>query len=524
MDYGRLISIEGIEDSANHEDIESALRDGNENLEDRLHALKQESSARFVRRWDEIISKYSQIDDNTQSDEIDLRTGKIVTDNGHLRSLATEGSLNGVHFQPSIWSGDYDFDKVIREEEREYRSRKKAKSHLKRKLKLQQLFHTVPPDTAVEFVASDPLQDNLLILSPSPTKKQRLMNSSPIKGSRGISNDTPPLEPSSRSIHRQESTYRQEFLSSSPIKHIPMLPRITAEGYTDDETLDLNNSDCEILFLMMSDIVKTPHMAIFHCAFDCSFTTESKNEYKAHLLSDHADSLRRIGYPVKQLGLNRGIREHITELAILRLTLHFPLKVAMPLKPIVCGLSTSSGLCSRVFLDTSSAEIHRSSHPSKCSTRRQVLVCPILGCEYMTDESYKEWRNHVLLHQESQNDTHLESLDQEPGNVSDLFSDSISSLSISDDEDSAKSTYQQTATGLMSLFGRKVDEASETPQPQRPHLPTFRDHASKASSPEETNKLEKFEICSDASEDEGVFSTGDGGYDSLDEFFQRDSS
>lgn len=536
MDYGRLISLEKIEDSAGHEDINEALREDDEELEERLNTLKQESSARFVRRWDEIISKYSHIDDNTQSDEIDLQTGQIVKDNGHLRSLATDGSLHGVQFQPSIWSGDYDFERVIRDEEKEYRNKKRAKAHLRRKLKLQQLFHTSPGDATLDSAASEPLQDNLLILSPSPTKKQRVIASSPIKKQRDTASTTMKNErntqstledralwsysPLPRSKDKSDADYRQDFHSSSPIKHIPSLPHLK---YEEEEVYSSEiDSEPDLLFLLMSDLVDTPRMAIFHCALGCSFTAETKSAYKDHLLSNHANLLFRIGYPVKVPKQPQVLRDHITELAILRLTLHFPLQVSIPQKPIECGLNYGIGKCCRVFLDPEAAQKHRSSHPLKCSTRRQVFLCPILGCDYMTDGGYREWREHVLKHKEGQQSYPTNGTQEEVGDVSDIFSDSVSSLSFSEEEDNTLTPHQLTRAATKNEIGASLSlvDRETFPGCRQSRVPLILEDPS----PQRQRKtqLEEFEIRSDGSGDEGQLLTAEADYDSLDEFFLRD--
>lgn len=53
----------------------------------KLKRLEKESLRRFENKWTGIISKYLNINDERESDEIDLVTGDIITNNGHLHRL-----------------------------------------------------------------------------------------------------------------------------------------------------------------------------------------------------------------------------------------------------------------------------------------------------------------------------------------------------------------------------------------------------------------------------------------------------
>ncbi|CAK9437815.1 uncharacterized protein LODBEIA_P21930 [Lodderomyces beijingensis] len=70
-----------------------------------LNKARKESWARAASRWSSIIDKYSKIDDEFESDLIDLDRGRVVVDNGHLRSLGLLGSrredLDGSEEGPS---------------------------------------------------------------------------------------------------------------------------------------------------------------------------------------------------------------------------------------------------------------------------------------------------------------------------------------------------------------------------------------------------------------------------------------
>ncbi|EEQ37886.1 hypothetical protein CLUG_02009 [Clavispora lusitaniae ATCC 42720] len=647
MAHEKSISLAEIGDFSSEEELDRALRQDSAELENRLRQLKQDSSARFLRRWDEIISKYSQIDDNTQSDEIDLRTGEIVRDNGHLRSLATDGSLHGVSIQSSIWAGDYDFERGLKAEEKERRHQQRAKRRLKERLKTQQLFRTA---SAGPVLLSEPLQDNLSILSPSPTKKQRTAASSPLK-----ERQSPEPWTQYEREEKMRKDYKSERKNASLRENIKwdqknrpdLIYRSSSESLASDmdspvksslkflEQLDLHSpqkldlrqfelskrdsfderpgleyphsSELEITethgnssspkcrngvsdvqspkrsttekyaivcetspfydhssapsdyklegpmyshgspngshsFSIRSDLVETPQIALYPCAFGCSYTSDSKTAYRAHLLSTHAHSLLRIGYPVKISDSNHiSHNEHISELTILRLTLHFPLRIQMPLKPYSCGREFKYGKCQRIFLDEKSAQAHQEAYPHECSARRQVLLCPILGCDFMTDEGYKEWKDHVSGHEREQTKK-FSVVPIEDAEVSDIFSDSVSSLSFSEDEEQKEGANSNGISQESNHSGIEQNSNGETSQhrsvSQKPIHDISKDNESYTlskldnlitshhitSSPVEEKKAppQAFDICSNASEDDFSAVGGTIEYDSIDEFFQSD--
>ena len=53
-------------------------------FKNKFKQLENQSLQRFKSQWDAIIDKYSKIDDSTQSDEIDIVTGELITNNGQL--------------------------------------------------------------------------------------------------------------------------------------------------------------------------------------------------------------------------------------------------------------------------------------------------------------------------------------------------------------------------------------------------------------------------------------------------------
>lgn len=75
---------------------------------------KLESQSKFRTTWESIINKYSAYDEEDQGDLIDLRSGKLIEDKGHLRSLVETPAQ-------SIWDKFFDDE---RERDRERRSQR----------------------------------------------------------------------------------------------------------------------------------------------------------------------------------------------------------------------------------------------------------------------------------------------------------------------------------------------------------------------------------------------------------------
>lgn len=56
-------------------------------VEESARDLQLKSKLKFLSNWNKILTKYERIDDERESDEIDIITGKVLVDNGHLRGL-----------------------------------------------------------------------------------------------------------------------------------------------------------------------------------------------------------------------------------------------------------------------------------------------------------------------------------------------------------------------------------------------------------------------------------------------------
>lgn len=355
-----------------------------------LHRLKQQSTARFHRKWDDILAKYSQIDDNAELDEIDLSTGQIITDNGHLRSML--GAEYEEHNALSdIWSPGYD-DESEQSEPKESTCRK--------------LHVSSSPLSRTRQGLDSPRSDNLLILGWS-------RESLPVK----------PLLPLKRRSPLKDGAWSLKLSrtsSSSPLKRMttevspPSLPTPTTRKgvYTyhssseigevklHDPSEDIDNFDDSGYSL---DSHYDPgSLDLYSCAFpECSFCSELKSQYRDHLLRSHVPLLQRIGYPIGELRrLPQPDSEAVLELTILKLALHFPLLVELPDVPFVCGrrlnIKNQTRTCRRVFFLVDGCRHHRLH--GRCSARKQVLRCPVLGCDFICDEDYTMLTSHMNVH------------------------------------------------------------------------------------------------------------------------------
>lgn len=425
--YEPLIPIEdgssSDEPDTNDQLLSSTLKHSGLQLQADISKLKQESTLRFKTRWDEIIAKYSSVDE-LESDEVDLATGEITIDNGHLRSLTTSGTeINGVKVNTSIWHGDYDDDRDLQKEKKREESQAKRKQKLREQLKMERKFH----NPGVVTSDSDVLEDNLVSSSPAKSRRLYLGNSSPLKfhlespfkvglsplklvsspvkiGFSRQSSDSSLLASPTKRRHVQKSPGDSKGLGADRLEPfdsgISQLLLSTPENQHSSD-----NSEVDTLYLMISDLHEHTTVAVFNCAFNgCTFHSESKASYRAHLLSQHSGQLNQIGYPVTSA--DTSFKHHqIPELTILKLTLHFPLQVNLP--PIVrsCGLYIDNQQCLKVFADLKLLKLHQEGHPRGCSTRKQVFACPILGCDFLTDEGYAEFREHVIGHNGKKEET-----------------------------------------------------------------------------------------------------------------------
>ncbi|SGZ58268.1 CIC11C00000000257 [Sungouiella intermedia] len=492
--FETLIPIDDFSDSSSGESEKNGgfarvlAQSSVENFEADLNKLKQDSSAKFKKRWQEIILRYSEIDDEIESDEIDLHTGKITVDNGHLRSLAGEGQMiNGVKVHSSIWTGDYDYDKIMKEEDRLQRQQRKAKQQMREKLKREDRFYNSSPST----IDSDVFGDRLVV-DVSPSKR---LSISPLK--RKFSLPSGYISPVKRSVESRDSPnhsplrYQSQSVSYSPLGNnspAESLPESKKSSQNSNlprrskpRKLSFENYIHDDLYSMVSDLNDDIQLSLYTCAFsECRYTSETKTMYRSHLLLKHVSELRKIGYPVTiesnyedpkliaggvlELPSKKAIDLTIPEMTILKLNLHFPLQISIsPGCPYVCKRNIGSGKCTKSFMSSKQLVEHQQKYPHQCSTRRQVLLCPILGCDYMTDCGGEEWRDHVnSKHSGDVKPPKMAIIDNEVmESIEDVFSDSVSSLDFSGDEKGEPEEDEDSSEALGKKGGEEEREERE---------------------------------------------------------------
>lgn len=411
-------------------------------LHTEISKLKQQSTKRFKTRWEEILEKYSLIDDDKQSDEIDLATGDIITDNGHLRSLG--GASNGLKPTPNIWAPTYDWEADI---VRQKRNKKLQQNKMKAKLKALDLHGA----TRIE-PASDKrvyLPDNLLLLNPSPTKRTRL---SPTKSSSPIKGDN------IRDISPTKGNVPLLSRDPSPLKNNKIRRNLFHESTDDnDDTEDDSGNDGTPIsvpdtafspfYLPKVDICTISTSShILDCAFDgCDYCTGNKQLYEAHLLEKHSNSLHVLGYPIDPSDTTKAPIPSIT--IIKKLHTQFPPYFQIPplptthdRLPLICRQRIGNERCKKSFLDAQSLEHHRKQ--DTCSSNDQLYLCPLLGCNYGIKNDYLAWRTHFITEKHHLMPQYGELT--QPNYVVHDFNESKAGSNISHNEDRSFNESQET--------------------------------------------------------------------------------
>ena len=155
-------------------------------FKNKFKQLENQSLQRFKSQWDAIIDKYSKIDDSTQSDEIDIVTGELITNNGHLDKLNQNHNQKGDITKMDIWRQDYG-QQLENWRQRDFRMKKQAKQRKNEQrqiLKKLDLFNKpiygYPKFEKLEendFLKQSPTKNKVpsgIESDESPTKKRRV--------------------------------------------------------------------------------------------------------------------------------------------------------------------------------------------------------------------------------------------------------------------------------------------------------------------------------------------------------------
>ncbi|RCK67062.1 hypothetical protein Cantr_02417 [Candida viswanathii] len=457
--------------------------------------LEDESLRRFWKRNQEIFLKYSTIDDAMESDEIDLVTGEIVTNNGHLERLYGNGSSES-GLKGNIWRTDY--NRYLRDLESMYDVRKDTGKGKKKKdtrmIKKLDLFSgrlgRLEKDTSVmKFSPTKGKVPSGLDREESPTKKRRLGieiyadesgeedddnvaysesdeesyvesgtetpeiegplydesedededdtgelyyeslivndRNKPLRSSKmDKTNLLPPEHDNAEPEHsRRVLSETQSIRESTPLLPPPPSSSETEDFPTSsseepqpvsrrklsfDEEYHIIEDPILYLFPTTQEQEHPKSIKIYRCAFKktCKYCTGNKKLYESHLLSLHSFQLYKLGYPISNpyqptSSSSISSSEDKIDVDLIGLLTDFPQKLHLDLPRISYSCNTplaSSSThqkCQKFYMTSQELEEHKMKLDD-CSAKSLVLFCPILGCEYMTDCGYADWRTHMI--------------------------------------------------------------------------------------------------------------------------------
>lgn len=353
-------------------------------FQEEINKLKHRSSRKFKDKWQHILEKYSAIDDDVESDEIDLRTGEITKNNGHLLSI------NRHH---DVWAIDFDMERDQQRQKRQEMAFKARKDVLKQKLKTNNEFVIKSSPVKYEDIQSD----DILLLG---SKKFKV---SPTKS---IESFTVLESPTRRLKTHQESEESEDSDGLEELQEDPINSDQELKLHFEPNSSDIDDFDDQYLVITSPHLyIKLKPNAILSCCFKhCHYTTGNKLIFKAHLLESHRTELYFMGYPISRDEITTSTIP-ITQTMINSIKQHFPAIHEIPPLPLSadgkifkCNLPMQNGhkTCQREFVSKHELNLHYDSYPFNCSYKTQVYVCPVLGCGFMTDESYFLWRLHFL--------------------------------------------------------------------------------------------------------------------------------
>ncbi|CAX42694.1 conserved hypothetical protein [Candida dubliniensis CD36] len=537
--YNYLSSDEDIEDeyysddeSQNQLDHEINQLINQQNERQFKHKFKQmenQSLQRFKSQWDAIIDKYSKIDDSTQSDEIDIVTGELITNNGHLDKLNQNHNHNGDITKMDIWRQDYgqQWENWRQRDFRMKRVAKQRKNEQRQILKKLDLFNKPIYGYSKfekleenDFFKQSPTKSKVpsgIESDESPTKKRRVFTEKNAISKN--SSDSEFLEEEEEEEEEEEdddggieneSAYHKTVIAhqklskkeSDKVLHVPSGDNFSpcidersfrsesnesqsedSQDYESNLSPDISDDDAYQSIIIndkkyipkfkehfdeseTESISKTPNPqlsseetpgsssqteeispsphpestfddeysiieepyyflnskstplpTIFNCAFiKCHYCTGNKKLYESHLLQSHNSVLAEMGYPINlnsqniantdsdNENVNTEFAKRIIDVDLNRLYQVFPKTYELPpqKEALTCSKKLANGqTCQKFYLVQEQLDQHREVG-DECTDKRQVLFCPILGCGYLTDGGYKEWREHMITTGHSQ--------------------------------------------------------------------------------------------------------------------------
>lgn len=341
----------------------------------RVENLQARSRQRFQNQWDAILDKYSQIDDEKESDEIDLSTGEITIDNGHLRSLTRSESLPTS--LGDIWGPQSETERKT------YRYIPKTTSNG---------YSTPPrrPTNLNERRNSNALRDNVLLLSPSPSKKSK---PSPY-GSGSPSAYAP--SPTRIKFDHEKGSNSPSPMKLNGLMHDESFVASPSRAHDNPFLETTSSSEKDSRTYIELDLSAPSTSDVYQCAFTyCEYCTGNRKLYAIHLLNQHSSELKAIGYPVK-------CEPHAGDLKLSfestkELKKSFPLnfdKIRDTRNLVRCNVKMAANKrCRCVFFNLDELKSHHEDS-TNCDSRIPIYVCPFLGCDFKNDQ-YHELQKHI---------------------------------------------------------------------------------------------------------------------------------
>ncbi|VEU24078.1 DEKNAAC105165 [Brettanomyces naardenensis] len=179
-------------------------------IDERLRSLR-----RVKKQWKGIIDKYSALGDDEQGDVLDLRTGRVVEDRGHLRSMN-----DSTKERDNIWKSLF-IAEMKEKSEREKMEQGKVEEEQNIKDRAESVLFDTPTRTVDGMIKSIPIYsdseedyDELLLEDPNHFNSTRL--STITTRSKVSQEDNLTVSPSKRKLKEESPFIRRVRRPKSP--------------------------------------------------------------------------------------------------------------------------------------------------------------------------------------------------------------------------------------------------------------------------------------------------------------------
>ncbi|KAI5959057.1 uncharacterized protein KGF55_005547 [Candida pseudojiufengensis] len=352
----------------------------------------------------------------------------------------------------------------------------------------------------------------------SPTKKSR--ESSPMKKQR----ESSPLEFEELQFLSQSSPKpavkttildSDIKLSESPIENF----KSKSNTYSSSASPDVEDQFCTIDEVEFLNFNKSKKPQLYTCCFEmCDFKSKRKSSYKTHLLNDHSNALSKMGYPIEF----KSAEDKCSSKLVNNTSLNeiFPLKYKLPktFKFLKCNETTDNNEVCQYFCNN---DYDLENHKTKgdCYYGKILLFCPILGCGYLTDGGFEEWRDHLFQAK------HLEYDEEKDEKEEEAEGSSLNPIEIDQEDEIMSSPFHKTSPELPDLDKQHI--TSLKPISDIPESPPTFSNTSKVRINRRIVSIETPNFSDQVDHDSSNLKTMnnsyqdyDEGYDSIYELFQ----